>query len=160
MKKLIFAFLIFGIFASCKEKSQVQAELEIPENADSTKANPVSQSVAPDSEKIDCDLSQMNSNMVYAEVFNMMTEPDFYDGKIVRMRGNFAIYDNEMTGKKSYAVIISDALACCQTGIEFQYDFQGNEPKSGEVVTVTGSYEATMIGDVGYNYVIADSVEL
>ena len=111
--------------------------------------------------KIDYDLSQMNSNMVLAEVFNMMMEPEIYNNKTIKMRGNFTVYDNELTGKKAYAVIISDALACCQQGIEFEYDFSGNEPKEGEIVTVIGKYATiTLKDDVSYSFVKAQSFEM
>ena len=174
MKKIFLIcvnFLILFSFFSCKEKSVADTNFSIPENASSvgnTNATGTQSAVSASSDernsaKIDYDLSVMNSNMVYAEVFNMMVEPEIYDDKVVKMRGNFAVYENSPTanGGKAYAVIISDALACCQTGIEFKYDFNGNEPKDGDIITVTGKYVTAMLpGDVVFNYVKADSVEM
>ena len=163
-------YFLFSII-SCKGKSSVETSFAIPENAISIEEQAVAQNeatsvkstTAADGSKVDYDLSEMNSNMVYSQVFNMMIEPEIYDDKVIKMRGNFAIYPNSPTanGGTSYAVIISDALACCQQGIEFKYDFGDNLPKEGAVITVTGVYVTAMLpGDVIFNYVKADSVEM
>lgn len=174
MKKafLIFVNLCF-LFSliSCKGKPAVETSFAVPENAVSIEEQAVAQneatsakaSVEADGTKVDFDLSEMNSNMVYSQVFNMMIEPEIYDDKVIKMRGNFAIYPNSPTanGGTSYAVIISDALACCQQGIEFKYDFGGNIPKEGDIITVTGVYVTAILpGDMVFNYVKADSVEM
>ena len=163
--------LLLLTFASCKEKSSVQTSFAIPENAltpeeaaiaQNTATSPKS-TVAADGTKVDFDLSEMNSNMVYSQVFNMMMEPEIYDDKVIKMRGNFAIYPNSPTanGGDAYAVIISDALACCQQGIEFKYDFGDKLPKEGDIITVTGVYVTALLpGDMVFNYVKADSVEM
>ena len=149
---------------SCKEKSPVVTSFAIPENALTIEEAAIAANNAAsgkNSAGIDYDLSSMNANMVYAEVFNMMVEPEIYDDKVIKMRGNFAVYDNELTGKKSYAVIITDALACCQQGIEFQYDFAEHLPKEGDEITVTGVYVTAMLsGDIAYNFVKAETVEM
>ena len=158
---------------SCKEKNTVETSFAIPENAVSIEEQAIAQNeatsaksaTASDGTKIDYDLSEMNSNMVYAEVFNMMIEPDFYVGKVIKMRGNLAVYPNSPTanGGNAYAIIISDALACCKQGIEFKCPAATAEklPKDGEIVTVTGVYTSGMLpGDIAYNYVKADSVEM
>ena len=156
---------------SCKGKSAVETSFAIPENALTPEEAAVAQNeatsaksaVSADGSKIDYDLSEMNSNMVYSQVFNMMIEPEIYDDKVIKMRGNFAVYPNSPTanGGTSYAVIISDALACCQQGIEFKYDFGDKLPKEGDIITVTGVYVTVMLpGDMVFNYVKADSVEM
>ena len=163
-------YFLFSIL-SCKGKSTVETSFAIPENAlpieeqavAQNEATSVKSTTASDGTKIDYDLSEMNSNMVYSQVFNMMVEPEIYDDKVVKMRGNFVAYENSPTanGGTSYAVIISDALACCQQGIELKYDFAGKLPKEGDIITVTGVYVTAMLpGDVVFNYVKADSVEM
>lgn len=156
---------------SCKGKSAVETSFAIPENALTPEEAAVAQNeatsaksaVAADGSKIDYDLSEMNSNMVYSQVFNMMIEPEIYDDKVIKMRGNFAVYPNSPTanGGTSYAVIISDALACCQQGIEFKWDFGDKLPKEGDIITVTGVYVTAFLSDdTVFNYVKADSVDM
>lgn len=111
-------------------------------------------------EKVDFDLSSMKPNMVYAQVFDMLVSPETYENKIIRMKGNFEIYDASEFMGKSYAVIIYDALACCQQGIEFRYDFGENFPEKGSEITVTGKFVLSEIEPgISYNFVQADFVE-
>ena len=37
--------------------------------------------------EIDVDLTKLSSSMVYSEVYNMMNEPEPYEGKMVKMQG-------------------------------------------------------------------------
>ena len=162
--------LIFSLF-SCREKAVIETSFAIPENARTIEEEAIAaneaisakKTASADGTKIDYDLTEMNSNMVYSQVFDMMIEPEIYDDKLIKMRGNFALYPNSPTanGGTSYAVIISDALACCQQGIEFKYDFGEKLPKEGDIITVTGQYvSAIMSGDIVYNYVKAVSVDM
>ena len=157
---------LWFLLTSCKEKpiSAIEAQAIAQNEATSPKSSAtVTEHGRSDGSKIDYDLSEMNSNLVYSQVFNMMIEPEIYDDKVIKMRGNFAVYPNSPTanGGNSYAVIISDALACCQQGIEFKYDFGDKLPKEGDIITVTGVYVTAMLpGDMVFNYVKADSVEM
>ena len=174
MKKILLICLnlcLLFLLASCKGKSTVETSFAIPENAVTPEEAAVAQNeatsaksaVSADGSKIDYDLSEMNSNMVYSQVFNMMIEPEIYEKKTIRMKGNFAAYPNSPTanGGTSYAVIISDALACCKQGIEFKWDFGDKLPKEGDVITVTGVYLSGMLpNDMEFNYVKAASVEM
>ncbi|MBF1184947.1 MAG: hypothetical protein HXM04_03675, partial [[Eubacterium] sulci] len=47
------------------------------------------------SNKIDVDLNNLNANVVYSQVFLMMTEPDKFIGKRIRMSGQFNVYAAE-----------------------------------------------------------------
>lgn len=96
-------------------------------------------------EGIDIDLTELSSTMVYSEVYNMITEPDTYLGKVIRMEGPFAFFHDETSDKYYYACIISDATACCSQGIEFEpvnaKVFPDDFPEQDTVVTVTGTFD-------------------
>ncbi len=132
---------------------------KVQKNGDSLKlAEKSSDSVKK--EKVDFDLSTMKPNMVYAQVFDMLVSPETYENKVIRMRGNFEIFEGSEIMGKSYAVIIYDALACCQQGIEFRYDFGDNLPEKGSEITVTGKFILSELeSGISYNFVQADSVE-
>ena len=91
---------------------------------------------------VDVDLTVMNSNMVYAEVYNMMMYPEDYIGKTVKMEGTCACYHDEETGKYYFACLIADATACCSQGIEFvltdDYSCPDDYPEIGKEIFVTG----------------------
>ncbi len=149
-KTLLFLFLLSVIFCACDKKSIKKDEL----NKDSTAIEQQKES------KVDFDLTKMSSKMVYAQVFNMLVSPETYENKTIRMKGNFEIYEASEIMPQTYAVIIYDALACCQQGIEFRYDFKGNVPQKTSEIIVTGKFLVTEIEPgISYNYVQAESVE-
>ena len=114
----------------------------------------------PKKEKIDYDLSNMKPNMIYAQIFDMMISPETYNGKIIKMKGSFEIFEASEIMGESYSVIIYDALACCQQGIEFKYDFGENIPEKGSEITVTGKFIVSELeSGISYNFVQANSVE-
>ncbi|MBP5288340.1 MAG: hypothetical protein J6Z79_00520 [Clostridia bacterium] len=43
----------------------------------------------PEYQTVDVDLTALNATMIYSEVNNMMVSPDSYMGKKVRMSGTF-----------------------------------------------------------------------
>ncbi len=110
-------------------------------------------------EGVDYDLSKMNSNMIYAQVFDMMMQPEVYKDKIIRISGDYyQLPDNK--GKMTNAVIIRDALACCQQGLEFVWDFGGSVPAQETPLTVTGVYKITTDSDgLMRTFIQASSVE-
>lgn len=90
---------------------------------------------------VDLDLTQMNANMVYAEVNNIMVSPEDYVGKTVRMGGPcYSVYVDE-TKQTYYAVIIQDATACCSQGLEYVLADDSLYPKDDTEVVVTGTFE-------------------
>lgn len=113
----------------------------------------------PKDDSVDFDLTSMNPNMIYAQVFNLMLSPEDYDGKIFKMTGSFLKLTGQ-DGETVYAVIVKDALACCQQGLEFKYNFAGNEPQPDQNITVIGKYTLTTRPDgLTHNYIVASNVE-
>lgn len=106
------------------------------------------------SEDVDVDLTKLSATMVYAEVSNMMTDPDAYLGKTVRMSGSFAVYHDDASGKNYFACLIADATACCSQGIEFvRKDAAGypdDYPEPGAPITVTGVFDTYYEGEYLY----------
>ena len=101
----------------------------------------------------------MNANMIYAQVFNLMLSPEEYEGKVFKMKGS-CLNVHDIDGNPSYAVVIKDAQACCQQGLEFKYDFGNDLPKDGDELLVTGTYILLTREDgMSYNYLKASSVE-
>ena len=47
--------------------------------------------------------------MVYAEVFNMIMNPENYEDKIVKMKGQFVVFEDMENGNPFYACVIPDA---------------------------------------------------
>ncbi len=106
------------------------------------------------------DLTELSSVMVYAEVNNIMTTPDDYIGRTIRMDGLYYASYYEETGLYYHYVIVEDATACCQQGLEFMWadhiypqDFPADDTRV-EVEGVFRSYE-----ELGITYYYVDASE-
>lgn len=93
--------------------------------------------------EIDIDLTQLDSNMVYAQVADLVNNGDKYLGKTVKAKGPFS-YFQETDGREFFAVLISDATACCAQGIEFiwegDHSYPDDYPSIGTEITVVGKF--------------------
>jgi len=91
------------------------------------------------------DLTSMGKDMVYATVFQMMMEPSQYTGKTIRMEGSFTASHLDETDSDYYFVLIKDAMACCQQGMEFVWGDGSKKraeyPEEGTDVLVEGVFE-------------------
>ena len=105
-----------------------------------------------DTADVDVDLTKMSSTMVYSEVSNMVSNPESYLGKKVRMNGSFAYYEGN--NRYYFACIIADATACCSQGIEFvlkdKREFPREYPKDGAQITVVGTFDTYNEGSNRY----------
>lgn len=124
------------------DKNAPKASSEKQEKAEKSSANK-----APSKpEKVDLDLTAMSSTMVYSEVFNMVTTPENYIGKTVKMRGTYMYYYDEKPNRYYFFCLISDAMACCSQGIEFaltkDYHYPEDYPKPDDEITVVGVFDS------------------
>ena len=151
---LLFLCLICVLTTSCSSTDAYQINGNQPDTkGPSTK-----------SEIIDVDLTVLSSTMVYAEVYNIMTSPDEYMGKTIKMNGPYYASFYDETGLYYHYVVIEDATACCQQGLEFIWkgdhkfpdDYPEEETKI-EVTGVFGSYDE--LGDT-YYYLAVDDISI
>jgi len=100
---------------------------------------------------VDIDLTRMSSTMVFAQVYNMVTEPVKFIGKRVKMKGVFSSYYDEETKRRFFGCVIADALACCSQGLAFELakerKFPDEFPAEGAAITIDGIFEMEEDGD-------------
>lgn len=99
-----------------------------------------------DSVDVDYDLTDMNGDMVYAIVYQMMADPDTYIGKTFRIEGTYYAVYYEPTAKHYHYCIIQDALACCAQGMEFVWGdgshvYPDEYPEENAKIVVQGIFE-------------------
>ena len=141
MKKLLcvlLAALLLCTLAACGHEDTVQKPAA--EDAEGTAA-------------VDIDLTVLSGIMVYSEVNSMISFPDNYIGKTVKMKGQFAIgyvYNTDGTPDEStarFACVIADATACCSQGLEFiltgEHTYPDEYPELGAEITVVGTLNGT-----------------
>ena len=151
---LLFLCLICVVTTSCSSTEAYQIDDDQPE----IEENPTI------IENVDVDLTALSSTMVYAEVFNIMTSPDEYMGKTIKMNGPYSASYFDGTGLYYHYVVIEDATACCQQGLEFIWNgdhiFPDDYPEEStkiEVTGVFGSYDE--FGDT-YYYLAVDDISI
>lgn len=92
---------------------------------------------------VDIDLTELSSTMVFAEVSNMMMQPDDYLGKTIRMRGIFTTYQDPQTGQVYCGVLVQDATACCAQGFDIvmpqEARYPEDYPADTSEITVRGT---------------------
>lgn len=148
-------------------KSDTKKEVNKKEVADNAGKGKSSKSKSKTKgNKIDVDLNNLNANVVYSQVFLMMTEPDKFIGKRIRMSGQFNVYaaqEGNPSGVTEYfAIIIADAQACCQQGIEFVWPghtYPDGFPEVKSNASVTGIFEVYEENGKKYCRLVADTVE-
>ena len=95
---------------------------------------------------IDYDLSTMGSDMVYATVYLMMTQPEDFEGKKFKLKGQYLSAFFEPTKKYYSYCFISDAAGCCSQGIEFatkkKLKYPDDFPKDNTDIEVIGVFES------------------
>ena len=138
-----------------KEKASEEVSTEsISSKTDDT--TEVQSEISLSNGDVDVDLTLLSSTLVYSEVYNMMSAPDSYMGKKIRMSGNTAIYHDDYDGNDYYACVIMDATACCAQGIEFQLK-GGEYPNADDQVTVSGIFSSYEINGQTF-YTLKDAV--
>lgn len=128
------------------------------EDGEKTTDNSDSNTSAGDEEadkNVDIDLTVMDSDMVYATVYQLMFESKDYVGKTVKMKGTYYATWYERTAQYYHCVIIKDATACCAQGIEFiwgdgSHVYPDEYPADETEVEVTGEFE--IYTEDGYEY--------
>ena len=139
MKKILCALLIaltLVPFAACGGENTTQKPAA--EGAEGTAA-------------VDVDLTVLSGIMVYSEVNSIISFPDNYIGKTVKMQGQFTIYQATdengafIPDKRFFACMIADATACCAQGLEFSLAgkpvYPDEYPELGAEITVVGTFE-------------------
>lgn len=146
-----------GLQAATEAKNTVS---ETPEKA----AKPsTSTAAASDPSKVDLDLTKMSATMIYSTIFDMLVMAEDYIEKNIKVTGWFETYTDPQTGELYYAVVVPDATACCQQGLEFvwpgDHKYPEDFPEPGQDITVTGFYKMIETDGVTYTYLEASSVE-
>lgn len=97
------------------------------------------------SEGVDVDLTLMGSDLVYATVYQMMSKPEEYEGKTIRIEGKYYASYYPITDKYYNYCLIADAAACCSQGLEFELGggavYPEGYPEDQSEVIVTGVFE-------------------
>lgn len=138
-----------------EESTKEDTQKNDQQNTDTQEPESVQGSVNAPEASVDVDLSVMDSDMIYATVCQMMSDPEQYVGKTFRIEGKFYVTYDEMTKNQYYYCVIKDATECCAQGLEFVWGdgshiYPDEYPTDGTEVIVEGTFELYMENDSRY----------
>lgn len=165
MKKF-FLLITCLTLLSCKAKDKTDnSGLQAAAAAKNSvaKAHGTSSTASSVPSKIDLDLTKMSATMIYSTMFDMLVMPEDYVEKNIKVSGWFETYTDPQTGELYYAVVVPDATACCQQGLEFvwpgDHKYPEDFPEAGADITVTGIYKLIENDGISYNYLEISNIE-
>ena len=138
-----------------EESTKEDTQKNNQQNTDTQTPESVQGTVNAPEASVDVDLSVMDSDMIYATVYQMMSDPEQYVGKTFRIEGKFYVTYDEMTKNQYYYCVIKDATECCAQGLEFVWGdgshiYPDEYPTDGTEVVVDGTFELYMENDSRY----------
>ncbi|MDR1628653.1 MAG: hypothetical protein LBS36_00340 [Oscillospiraceae bacterium] len=114
--------------------------------------------------EVDVDLTKLTSILVYSEVNNMVNYPARYLGKVIKMKGMYSTEFWEETKKDYHYVVIADATACCQQGLEFiwngDHKVPEDYPEFGAEVEMAGIFKSYEEQGKTWYYIAVDDITL
>lgn len=119
-------------------------------NEDKNEEKKKAENVGGENQKdIDYDLTEMNSDMIYATVFMVVQDPESYAGKTFKIYGNSYTFPTTEGKSMTHYCLIKDALACCAQGLEFiSSNSDEKYPDDGDEIVVTGTLESYTVEDI------------
>ena len=138
-----------------EESTKEDTQKNDQQNTDTQTPESVQGSVNAPEASVDVDLSVMDSDMIYATGYQMMSDLEQYVGKTFRIEGKFYVTYDEMTKNQYYYCVIKDATECCAQGLEFVWGdgshiYPDEYPTDGTEVVVDGTFELYMENDSRY----------
>lgn len=106
---------------------------------------------------VDIDLTLLSGPLAYAQVYNMLVEPNKFMGKNIRLSGPYATSYDQNTKTTYHFVLVTDETSCCQQGMEF-ISPEGKYPEEGALIDITGVFSTYMEEGNPYFYLAASNV--
>ncbi len=162
MKKAIIILMVMMlIFTACSSNEEGQnatEQLATQESAQQDLQGDNESAQTEEAVQVDIDLTAMTSTMVYAQVYDMITKPDDYVDKTIRVKGIYNTEYFEPTDTTYHLLIIVDATGCCPQGLEFIYTGEEDYPNVPAVVEMVGSIGVHVENGYTYLQIFTDDI--
>ena len=113
------ALLILGmlVMTGCGglQDSRESLRLEMPEYQPAESPQPQEKKK---SGQADYDLTEMNQDMLYATLFQILIDPRKYEGKTVRVKGLYHASTSRDGGQLRHCCVVRDSRGCCAQDME------------------------------------------
>jgi len=102
--------------------------------------------------------------MVYAQLFNILTDSESYLGKTIKMQGSYYASRSEITDRLYHLVIVNDTSACCEAGIEFiwsgEHTYPDDYPAENARIEVAGIFDSYQMSGQTLYYLAVDDISI
>jgi hypothetical protein len=174
MKKYLLAILLCGLlFSGCAaettattDKTAAPAETATTTN---TVAAPAANEAAPapapaPAQSVDLDMTGMGSAIAYSQAVDIMTNPDDYLGKVIKVKGNYYPTYYDPTAQYYHLVLVGDETSCCRQQLEFAWTgdhaFPDDYPDMNAEIIIAGVFERyEELGETYYHLVVDEITE-
>ena len=113
---------------------------------------------------VDVDLTELSGTMAYAEILNILTKPEDYFGKTIKIAGPYAEAYYDVTDLYYHYVVVEDITACCAQGLEFilagEYEYPGDFPEEKTKIEITGVFGSYIELDRTYYCLTTDEIKV
>ncbi len=113
-------------------------------------------------EKADIDLTAMGSTAVDREIYQMVANPQDYQGKTVKISGSYSLIQSAETGRDYHLLLLAGETACCSQGIEFILTGEAVAPEDyptpGQRIEFTGVYQTYEALGIANFYLATDQI--
>ena len=116
-------------------------------------------------ESVDVDLTQLSTTMLYSEVYSIISKPEEYAGKTIRMYGTYGHSLTENTKRDFHVITIAGGVVCCPQDTAFGLEFVLSEkagteyPRKNSNILISGVYETYEEDGAVYGRLVADELK-
>ncbi len=107
---------------------------------------------------VDIDITEMSSTMVFSQIYDMMINPTTYEGKVIRLVGQYQPQYYNVTDTTYQFIVINDATGCCPQGLEFISNNKNENLEEFDIIEIVGVYESYEEGPKTYYRLVTDDV--
>jgi len=131
--------LVFTLTTACSDKGAAPNEGGSSGSSEDQSAQEGAKSSA-----VDLDLSELSSTMVYAGVYNVLTNYKKYVGKTIKIKGTYGSYYFKETARTQHYILVVDETSCCNLGFELiwkgNHNYPEDYPDEGAEIELTGVF--------------------
>ena len=118
--------------------------------------------VGSDAAGVDVDFTVLSGIVAYAKFNEVMSNPDDYIGKTIKLNGPYAV--SPFQGGYYHFVLVEGADACCPEGIEFRLSgshvYPDDYPPERTKIEFTGIFGSHEDFGYTYYYIMADDITI
>ena len=108
------------------------------------------------------DLTVLSTTMLYAEINNILTNPENYTGKTIKMSGPYYAFYDAGTNRTVHYVAVEEADGCCMRGLEFVlgdgFTYPDDYPGEPARIEVNGIFKSYQKEVATYYYLAVDDI--